>query len=669
LVEAAIGYVRRKWPVVPLGERTKKPRIEQGWQDKPLRDEESVTVYWQTVNLNSNIGLLLGPTSGLIDIECDNPEAEKEYQELWQGEPPVVPTWKSGRGYHRLFRWRPGLLAKTVFHAGDIEVRVGNGGGAQSVLPPSIHPSGAKYEWIVSPDEAEPGELPDEVAERLCELGGGDKEAALAPTDVDHQEAIDAIELPIGERKRQWQKYLAGVPGTQQGTGADKAVAGLTMKALWGFALPTDTVLETLSTWGQRDDQIDEHGGWYPWTQTDIERKIQWCLRQAYQGIVGDKLSGNDVELASLEEQADKIVQHGRLDAGSDDWCADLYREVSQQAEAASQPKSTRRCAYSLSELAKLPPTKWHVAGLFPQGALVLLFGKPGSAKSFLAIDWALCTATGKKFLDEYDVVQGPVLYVAAEGVSGIRKRCLRWLEHYRLPEPTNFMVVPDAFNLVDATEASELIGIAKESLDAPPALIVLDTLNRNMVGNENDSTDMGAFIRSATALQKAFGCTVIIVHHSGHANLERERGHSSLQGAMDAIIATEKLGERITDGVEVSCKKLKEADLFEPFKVHCRIVGQGDESSVILAGKYHAWETRWTNLDEEGRELFSRLVATFNKDAFRHKDAMETSGIDKSKFERRLKKLRDFQMIRQNSDGSYYIDPDAYAYHLTLGY
>jgi hypothetical protein len=37
-----------------------------------------------------------------------------------------------------------------VVHADDLEIRIG-GRAAQSVLPPSRHPDGVAYEWIVSP--------------------------------------------------------------------------------------------------------------------------------------------------------------------------------------------------------------------------------------------------------------------------------------------------------------------------------------------------------------------------------------------------------------------------------------------------------------------------------------------------------------------------------------
>ena len=39
-----------------------------------------------------------------------------------------------------------------VIKADDLEIRIG-GRAAQSVLPPSVHPTGARYEWTTSPAE------------------------------------------------------------------------------------------------------------------------------------------------------------------------------------------------------------------------------------------------------------------------------------------------------------------------------------------------------------------------------------------------------------------------------------------------------------------------------------------------------------------------------------
>src|SRR5262249_36061551 len=69
---------------------------------------------------------------------------------------------------------------------------------------------------------------------------------------------------------------------------------------------------------------------------------------------------------------------------------------------------------------------------------------------------------------------------------------------------------------------------------------IVVDTLNRSLVGSESRDEDMAAYIRGADLLREKFHCAVIIIHHCG-INDQRPRGHTSLAGAADAQISVSR--------------------------------------------------------------------------------------------------------------------------------
>src|SRR5262249_22849313 len=132
----ALDYARRGWPVIWLPPRKKRPVVE-GWQHVATTDPAVIAGWWAETPTR-NVGVQLGPKSNLIDVECDTPEAEAALVGLLGGEAPVVPTWQSVRGKHRLFLWTPDLPFpdNAVFRFRGIEFRSRSGGkAAQSMFP------------------------------------------------------------------------------------------------------------------------------------------------------------------------------------------------------------------------------------------------------------------------------------------------------------------------------------------------------------------------------------------------------------------------------------------------------------------------------------------------------------------------------------------------------
>ncbi len=121
-----------------------------------------------TNNPKANVGVMLGPESGVIDVDCDSPEAEAIFVKLF-GEV-RTPGWKSTRGPHYLFAWDERLrpLAGALKYQG-LEFRVGTGDAHQSVIPPSIV-DGVKREWALSPKDCDPAPLPESVIQLLLSL-------------------------------------------------------------------------------------------------------------------------------------------------------------------------------------------------------------------------------------------------------------------------------------------------------------------------------------------------------------------------------------------------------------------------------------------------------------------------------------------------------------------
>lgn len=198
------------------------------------------------------------------------------------------------------------------------------------------------------------------------------------------------------------------------------------------------------------------------------------------------------------------------------------------------------------------------VDGLIEDETISLLFGAPASGKSFIAMNIACSVASGLPYF-EREVTQGSVIYVAGEGARGLRKRAYGWCQNTGF-EWSNLSVLLSERS-VSILDTSELLKL-KDDIDknipkhGQPALIIVDTLNRNFGGgDENSNSDMGRFIKALEHFQKLYSCNILIVHHSGHSDTGRVRGASALTAAVDAEYCV-----RMKQGlIEMSCTKMKD--------------------------------------------------------------------------------------------------------------
>ncbi len=179
------------------------------------------------------------------------------------------------------------------------------------------------------------------------------------------------------------------------------------------------------------------------------------------------------------------------------------------------------------------------VKGLLPRTGLVVVWGAPKCGKSFWLFDLLMHGACGWPYRG-LRVKVGPVVYCALEGVEGFKRR----IEAFRIKNPKSkgapfyLMVTPlDLIRDHGALIASIRAQLPKGVI---PSAVAIDTLNRSLRGSESKDEDMIAYVSAADAVREAFDCLVPIVHHCGH-NGDRPRGHSSLIGAADVLIAVKR--------------------------------------------------------------------------------------------------------------------------------
>jgi hypothetical protein len=100
--------------------------------------------------------------------------------------------------------------------------------------------------------------------------------------------------------------------------------------------------------------------------------------------------------------------------------------------------------AFTLGTLITRPPRTFLVDGILPETSLGVLYGLPGSGKTFLALDLAFSIANGRPWLG-HSVQQGGVVYIAAEGWYSIAQRAQAWCAVYEQPLPEQLLVIPDS--------------------------------------------------------------------------------------------------------------------------------------------------------------------------------------------------------------------------------
>jgi len=196
-------------------------------------------------------------------------------------------------------------------------------------------------------------------------------------------------------------------------------------------------------------------------------------------------------------------------------------------------------------------PPRWLIRGVLEEGTLAMVFGEPGVGKSFLAVSMACCIATGSNWNDR-EVKKGMVVYIAGEGHGGLGRRLKAWSIKHGVDlagSPLRVSKGPAALSDPGTVDAvSEAIRQAQEEESEVPRLVIIDTLARNFgSGDENSTKDMQEFIKAVDELRQRHGCTVLIVHHTGHAEKGRARGAIALKGAVDAEYRIQEQSGRIS--------------------------------------------------------------------------------------------------------------------------
>ena len=234
-------------------------------------------------------------------------------------------------------------------------------------------------------------------------------------------------------------------------------------------------------------------------------------------------------------------------------------------------------------------PISWLVKHWIQDKALVMVHGPSGGGKTFVTLDWMLHIASGKPQWFGHKVRAGNMVYLAGEGHHGLRSRIAAW-KHKNSVSNLNMWVSKSGLDL-NTPEGYLKVVEAIRALKIKPDVITVDTLHRFMAGDENSAQDAKTMLDACAALMQEFGCTVILVHHTGVSEeaQHRARGSSAWRGALDIEISV--IPAKGDKSIEIVQRKSKDAEMAAPVYV--------DLESVAIPGWF----------DEDGEAVTSAVV------------------------------------------------------------
>jgi hypothetical protein len=241
----------------------------------------------------------------------------------------------------------------------------------------------------------------------------------------------------------------------------------------------------------------------------------------------------------------------------------DIAKEFEAEPAPTEEPKKIgKQIAIEHWDSIQDEPVKWLIDKVLPVGSFSALFGPPGSFKSFIALDIAEAIATGRPWMGNEVTEAGACLYICGEGFGGVGARIKACKQHHQTEDGAPIYVIRHQLNLRSSIEDFNALMLAVEILVQQTGinfkLIIIDTLARAFGGgNENDSSDMGAFITSCGHIQKIIqDCALMILHHSGKDATKGLRGHSSLLGAVDTELELLRFEDSMKGLIHISKQK-----------------------------------------------------------------------------------------------------------------
>lgn len=247
------------------------------------------------------------------------------------------------------------------------------------------------------------------------------------------------------------------------------------------------------------------------------------------------------------------------------------------ESATTADPFVRRLAATSLVDIGVTGGADYIVKSVLDRGGSSLWWGAPGQGKTTVLYALALHVAAGLSWCG-HRTRKAPVILFALEGGAGSHRRLAALRQEYGIADAPLFLCTePLAFRAAADVEAiCAMVRSIADRCGQPVGLVIVDSWNRALQGDENASRDVGELLAAFAAIQ-ALGPHLAAIHHPRKSG-DAERGHGSARADTDATI-------EIADG-RIIFHKVRDAAKGDPIRFATKVVtlGTDDEGDAITA-------------------------------------------------------------------------------------
>ena len=275
---------------------------------------------------------------------------------------------------------------------------------------------------------------------------------------------------------------------------------------------------------------------------------------------------------------------------------------------------------YTLRDAAQpRPALTWIVDRVLPMNSLSIWYGAPGTLKSMILADLAVCVAGGRRWLMDrqqgggYPTTAGPVLWLDFDnGARRTHERFAALAGSHQVPTtaPLHYVSMAEPRLDVGATESTGALANRIVALNAQ--LVIIDNLGVVSGDADENSADMQRPMDGLRWLVEATGTAVVVLHHQrkssatpGAANGRAGdglRGHGSIEAKLDYAVQVSREDDNLTlTGTKVRGPSFP--------KMGATFTYENDSAHELLAARFFGYDALAAASEEKAAQIEAQVI------------------------------------------------------------